>query len=99
MPCSIRRGSPAPTPSCCGPVQLRELPTNNEIKDTIVAFWTSEAPLHPGQAVALSYQLAAIAGEPAGGALACAIATRVGNSRLPGAAGAAHARRVLVDFA
>src|SRR6185369_16767204 len=74
-----------------GAVHLLELPTDNEFNDNIVAFWTRDAPVRPGQAVAFSYQLAAIADEPAGGTLggmlAAAIATRVANSRLPGAAG------------
>jgi glucans biosynthesis protein len=79
-----------------GAVHLLELPTDNEFNDNIVAFWAGE-PMRPGAATTLRYQLAALAGDPPGEALARAIATRIGD--LPGAAGPTRARRVIVDFA
>jgi glucans biosynthesis protein len=82
-----------------GAVHLLELPTDNEFNDNIVAFWASDAPTRPGARIALRYQVAAISGDPPAGTLARAIATRTANSRLPGAAGTSHARRVIVDFA
>src|SRR5262249_4169037 len=81
-----------------GAVHLLELPTDNQFNDNIVAFWAGEA-VQPGQHIVLRYQLAALAGDPPGGTLARAIATRIAASRLPGAAAATHAHRVIVDFA
>src|SRR5262249_865684 len=86
-----------------GAVHLLELPTDNEFNDTIVAFWGRGEDGRAGRGMAVGYRVWALAGDPPSASpattLALAIATRIAASRLPGAAGAAHAHRVIVDFA
>jgi len=82
-----------------GAVHLLELPTDNEFHDNVAAFWSAGAPIRGGERIVLRYQVVALAGDPPGPDLARVVATRLASSRLPGAAGAVHARRVLVDFA
>ncbi len=43
-----------------GRVELIEIPTDNEAFDNIVAFWTPQTPLPPGQPAEFSYRISAL---------------------------------------
>jgi glucans biosynthesis protein len=67
-----------------GQVQLVEIPTEDEIHDNIVAFWTPRAPVKAGQSFALDYRLHWVDAEPyLSSAIGRVVATRRGNGGNP----------------
>jgi len=81
-----------------GSVQLVEIPTNNEIQDNIVAFWTPRTPVVAGQVQALRYRLHWAAQEPGVFGVARAVATRTGRAGRPGFAAPSDRRKLVIDF-
>jgi periplasmic glucans biosynthesis protein len=80
-----------------GTVRLVEIPTDDETDDNIVAFWTPEAPVRQGAAVALRYRLHWTDDTP-DGALARVVATRSGRPGEPGRRSVAQGRKIDVEF-
>ncbi len=67
-----------------GEVQLVEIPTEDEIHDNIVAFWTARAAVKAGQSFSLDYRLHWVDAEPYGpSGIAHVVATRRGNGGNP----------------
>ena len=67
-----------------GEVQLVEIPTEDEIHDNIVAFWTPRAAVKAGQSFALDYRLHWVDAEPyRPDSIAHVVATRRGNGGNP----------------
>ena len=67
-----------------GQVQLVEIPTEDEIHDNIVAFWTPRAAVKAGQSFALDYRLHWVDAEPyLSSAIGRVVATRRGNGGNP----------------
>ena len=67
-----------------GEVQLVEIPTEDEIHDNIVAFWTPRAAVKAGQSFALDYRLHWVDAEPYRPAsIAHVVSTRRGNGGNP----------------
>jgi hypothetical protein len=67
-----------------GEVQLVEIPTEDEIHDNIVAFWTPRAAVKAGQSFALDYRLHWVDAEPyLSSAIGRVGATRRGNGGNP----------------
>lgn len=81
-----------------GKVVLVELPSADETSDNVVAFWTPEQKVAPGQTLELAYTLQfgppAVASEPAG----TAQATFVGDGNIVGGGREEGAYRIIVDF-
>jgi glucans biosynthesis protein len=68
-----------------GAVQLIEIPTQDEIHDNIVAFWTLKRPIKAGDQVDLSYKLYWRNDEPHPPAdIGRVVATRIGQGGVPG---------------
>lgn len=67
-----------------GAVTLIELPTNDEIHDNIVAFWTPGAPAGAGSEYGLSYKLSWLKDTPVPPVAARFLATRIGAGGVPG---------------
>jgi glucans biosynthesis protein len=67
-----------------GSVQLVEIPTDDEIHDNIVAFWTPAEPAKPGKAFAFNYRLHWLVREPSPAPVARVVATRLGLGGIPG---------------
>jgi glucans biosynthesis protein len=82
-----------------GSVQLVEIPTDSEIDDNIVAFWTPAAPVGAGDAMTLRYRLYWTDEEPAPVGVAKVVATRIGRGGRPGRPTPTGVRRFVVDFA
>jgi len=82
-----------------GSVQLVEIPTNSEIDDNIVAFWTPAAPIKAGDVMPLRYRLHWTDEEPTQVGVARVVATRVGRGGRPGQPPAPGVRKFVVDFA
>ena len=82
-----------------GSVQLVEIPTDSEIDDNIVAFWTPAAPVRAGGAMALRYRLYWTDEEPTPVGVARVVATRVGRGGRPGQPSTPGVRKFVVDFA
>ena len=67
-----------------GEVQLVEIPTEDEVHDNIVAFWTPRAAVKAGQSFALDYRLHWVDAEPYRPAsIAHVVSTRRGNGGNP----------------
>jgi glucans biosynthesis protein len=81
-----------------GSVQLVEIPTDSEIDDNIVAFWTPAAPVKAGAAMALRYRLYWTDEEPTPVGVARVVATRVGRGGRPGQPPTPGVRKFVVDF-
>jgi glucans biosynthesis protein len=82
-----------------GSVELVEIPTDDEIHDNIVAFWTPAAPAAKGTSVSLSYRLHWLADEPYPAPVARTVATRIGRGGEPGQPRPADTWRFVVEFA
>lgn len=68
-----------------GAVQLVEIPTDDEVHDNIVAYWTPRAPVKKADAFSFTYRLFWQSGEPHfPGDIARVIATRIGRGGKPG---------------
>lgn len=83
-----------------GAVQLVELPTDDEIHDNIVAFWTPEAPALAGNSYRFAYRLHWLAEEPYPPAhLARTAATRIGRGGEPGKPRPDGVQKFVIEFA
>ena len=83
-----------------GAVKLVEIPTDQEIFDNIVAFWTPEQPVAAGQPFELSYRLYWGKRTPADRAKpAKVVATRIGAGGHPGQKRPENTHKFVIDFA
>ncbi|PZF77194.1 glucan biosynthesis protein D [Aestuariivirga litoralis] len=84
-----------------GEVQLVEIPTEDEVHDNIVAFWTPRAAVKAGQSFALDYRLHWVDAEPyLSPAIGRVIATRRGNGGNPAVRDKATGYvKYVIDFA
>ena len=67
-----------------GRLEVVEIPTNSEIHDNIVAFWTPEKPFVSGESLYFSYNLSTVEQNPFVSELASVVRTRQGAAVLPG---------------
>lgn len=82
-----------------GAVQLVEIPTEDEIHDNIVAYWTPKAPVKRGDTLALDYRLYWQDDEPNPPAnLARVSATRIGRGGVPGQPIPKDQWKFVIDF-
>ena len=81
-----------------GAVSLFEIPTQREVDDNIVAFWTPSAPVKAGTSLAFDYRLRWIGGEPDSDPLARVVDRWTGIAGRPGHDPIPNARRLVVDF-
>lgn len=83
-----------------GEVQLVEIPTEDEIHDNIVAFWTPRAAVKAGQSFALDYRLHWVDAEPfLAAGIGRVVATRRGNGGNPAVRDKASAYvKYVIDF-
>lgn len=81
-----------------GSVMLYEIPTNREVDDNIVAFWTPARPAKAGGSFAFDYRLRWLPGEPDTPPLARAVDRWTGTAGRPGSPPTPNARRLVVDF-
>ena len=82
-----------------GSVQLIEIPTDNETKDNIVAFWNPAAKPQPGQELLIGYRLFWGREAPAQSPLARTVASRTGIGGVVGKDRTYFSWRFAVDFA
>lgn len=84
----------------CGQVQLVELPTDDEINDNIVAFWTPQKPATSGAEYHFRYRLYWQADNPhAPKDLARSVATRSGRGGRAGQVRPQGVRKFVISFA
>lgn len=81
-----------------GAVQLVEIPTDDEIHDNIVAYWTPKQPLKGGDRLALDYRLYWQDDEPHPTDLARVVATRIGRGGVPGQPAPKDRWKFVIDF-
>jgi glucans biosynthesis protein len=81
-----------------GSVQLIEIPTNDEIRDNIIAAWVPETPAVAGSEFNIAYKLHWRAGQPYSSNLARCVATRLGDGGQPGQPRPKGVRKFLVEF-
>ncbi|HEX3486118.1 MAG TPA: glucan biosynthesis protein D [Micropepsaceae bacterium] len=81
-----------------GSVQLIEIPTNDEIRDNIIAAWVPETPAVAGSEFNIAYTLHWRAGQPYSSNLARCVATRLGDGGQPGQPRPKGVRKFLVEF-
>jgi glucans biosynthesis protein len=83
-----------------GSIKLIEIPTDDEIHDNVVAFWTSSTPAKAGSALRHKYRLHWLADEPYPATnVAHVSATRIGRGGEPGKPRAAHGMtKFVVEF-
>jgi glucans biosynthesis protein len=81
-----------------GAVQLVEIPTNDEIHDNIVAYWTPKTPYQASEEHALRYKLHWRLDEPYPAPLARVVATRLGAGGIPGQPRPPGSVKYVVDF-
>ena len=67
-----------------GRLEVVEIPTNSEIHDNIVAFWTPEKPFVSGESLYFSCNLSTVEQNPFVSELASVVRTRQGAAVLPG---------------
>jgi glucans biosynthesis protein len=83
-----------------GSVRCVEIPTDDEIHDNIVAFWTPAEPARRGTDYALRYRLHWLADEPYPAAnIARTVATRLGRGGQPGKPRPEGVYKFVVEFA
>jgi glucans biosynthesis protein len=83
-----------------GSVRCVEIPTDDEIHDNIVAFWTPAEPARRGTGYALVYRLHWLADEPYPAAnIARTVATRLGRGGEPGKPRPEGVHKFVVEFA
>lgn len=82
-----------------GSVQLVELPTDDEIHDNIVAYWTTDSTVPAGEALSFDYRLHWLA-EPVFGDMPVGrvVATRVGRAGVPGQERPPMGNKIVIDF-
>ncbi len=81
-----------------GVVQLVEMPTDDEINDNIIAYWSPAKPVQAGSRVNLRYRLHWLADEPHPTALGRCVATRLGRGGEPGKPRPNGVRKFTVEF-
>jgi periplasmic glucans biosynthesis protein len=81
-----------------GAVQLVEIPTNDEIHDNIVAYWTPKQPYHAGEHHEVRYKLHWRLSAPYPVPLATVIATRLGAGGIPGRPRPKGTVKYVIDF-
>jgi len=81
-----------------GEVRLIEIPTDSEIHDNIVAFWTPRQAPKGGERIRVKYRLSALADEARLSSAGRVVATRIATTTAPGVK-PGKARRMVVDFA
>ncbi len=81
-----------------GAVQLVEIPTNDEIHDNIVAYWTPRQPYRAGEHHEVQYKLHWRLDEPYPAPLARVVATRAGMGGIPGQPRPKGMVKYVVDF-
>jgi glucans biosynthesis protein len=81
-----------------GAVQLVEIPTNDEIHDNIVPYWTPKAPVTAGSEWAFRYRLHWVAEEPFAPALGRVVSTWTGMGGRPGQPRPKNKRKIVIDF-
>jgi periplasmic glucans biosynthesis protein len=81
-----------------GAVQLVEIPTNDEIHDNIVAYWTPKEPYRGGEQHEVQYKLHWRLNEPYPAPLAHVVATRLGAGGIPGQPPLKGTIKYVIDF-
>jgi len=81
-----------------GAVQLVEIPTDDEIHDNIVAYWTPKDPVRAGDTPVIDYRLYWQDDEPHPTDLARVMATRIGRGGVPGQPPPPDRWKFVVDF-
>ncbi|MXN65090.1 glucan biosynthesis protein D [Stappia sp. GBMRC 2046] len=81
-----------------GMVQLVELPTDDEIYDNIVAYWSPEKMPEKGDALEFSYRMRWADAHPQAGAGSRVVATRIGQGGVPGQPRPKGQAKVVLDF-
>lgn len=81
-----------------GAVMLYEIPTQREIEDNIVAFWTPAAPAKAGDRIAIDYRLTWSGADPAPAGQARVADCWTGVAGRPGHDPIPDARRLVADF-
>ncbi len=81
-----------------GAVQLVEIPTDDEIHDNIVCFWTPKRAPAAGEEMSWDYRLVWTAEPLAPEALGYAVATRLGRAGVPGQPRPEGGNKYAVDF-
>ncbi|MEQ8964565.1 MAG: glucan biosynthesis protein D [Azospirillaceae bacterium] len=82
-----------------GSVMLVELPTDDEIHDNIVAFWTPARAIAAGDALSFDYRLTWTASVQVPDSLGRVVATRLGRAGVPGQPRPEDGVKIAVDFA
>lgn len=82
-----------------GAVQLVEIPTDDEINDNVVAYWTPKAAPRPGEVFTFRYRAHWRLDEPYPAVGGRVIATRAGAGGIPGQPRRKGVTRYAVDFA
>lgn len=81
-----------------GAVQLVEIPTDDEVHDNIVAYWTPEKPMKAGEQRRYRYRLSWLDDIPFPDSLGRATATWTGMGGRPGVKRPAGVRKFVIDF-
>jgi len=83
-----------------GGVHLVEMPTDDEINDNVIAFWSPAKKADRGTRWDLDYRLYWVATEPHPPSVGHTVATRIGRSGVPGqhAERDPHGRKFVIDF-
>jgi glucans biosynthesis protein len=81
-----------------GAVHLVEIPTNDEIVDNIVAYWSPDNPVAAGDQISLHYKLHWLADEPYPSPLGRCVATRLGRGGQPGQPRPFGVQKFMVEF-
>lgn len=81
-----------------GAVQLLEIPTDDETKDNIVAFWNPKEPVTAGKQIAMSYRIHWRNDMPYPHPNGHVIATRTGVGGIPGGHERHTATKYVIDF-
>ncbi|WP_343035927.1 glucan biosynthesis protein [Hongsoonwoonella zoysiae] len=81
-----------------GMVQLVELPTDDEIYDNIVAYWSPQKMPEKGDALEFSYRMHWADDHPQAGAGSRVVATRIGQGGVPGQPRPKGQVKIVLDF-
>jgi periplasmic glucans biosynthesis protein len=81
-----------------GAVHLVEIPTNDEIDDNIVAYWSPAKPIQAKDQIDLRYRLHWLADEPYPTPLGRCVATRLGRGGRPRQPHLEGVRKFMVEF-
>jgi glucans biosynthesis protein len=81
-----------------GAVQLVQIPTDDEIHDNVVAYWTPKDPVRAGQNRTFDYRIYWQDDEPYPPKLARVVATRIGRGGVPGRPSPENRWKFVIDF-